>query len=315
MQFIEQISSGNSQLFQTLFVEQDRPCVLKNLASQWRAYTTWTPEYLSKNHGEVLLPISNYPGQGNPKMSEKPRMPLREYMAFVEKAVKGVPEAQQPLYAAGWHYLKDCPALARDLSCPSEFENNWIDRLQGIINFDQTSLFIGHPAAETPLHTDSFFVSTWLVMISGSKRVRLIPGSYAGYVKNGLDTFSDSVLIELERRHIPVFEAEIGPGDALFIPPGWWHQVRNLSATIAVSNNFVSRSHFLAFEQQLRAKLLKPILGLSKLRQEATESGAQIGHETLMSSRYLENERAYIGFLQSEVQTLTKVTTQVEAAC
>ncbi len=315
MQYVDQISAGNSELFHTQFVNRDCPCVIKGIAVEWPAIANWTPEKLSEKFGDVLLPISNYPGQGNPKMSEKARMSLRDYLAFIDRAVQGVPEAQQPLYAAGWHYLKDCPTLAGDLGHPSEFSDNWIDRLKGIINFDQTSLFIGHPAAETPLHTDSFFVSTWLVMVSGSKRVRLIPGSYTGFVKNGLDTVSESVLTELGRLGIPIFEAEISTGDALFIPPGWWHQVRNLSATIAVSNNYISRAQFLVFEQQLRAKLLKPILGLSKLRQEVTTNGAQLGRETLKSSRYLENERAYIGFLQSESQMLTQITDQVEALC
>jgi ribosomal protein L16 Arg81 hydroxylase len=36
------------------------------------------------------------------------------------------------------------------------------------------------------------------------------------------------------------FECELGPGDALYIPPGWWHHVRSLSVSFSVSHWFGS---------------------------------------------------------------------------
>ncbi len=310
IQKIKSITGPNSvQSFQKEHLFQDQPCVIQNEIESWTALKKWNAHYLSEKFGNIHLPISNYKSQGNIKPSLKQKMSIRDYFSYIEQTENGKDEIQEPLYAAGWHYLKDCAELASDLGVPEHFSDNWIDRLKGIINFDQTSLFIGHRKAETPLHTDSFFVSTWLAMVQGEKILRLIPGQYSGYVKNGLDTFDAKVIDELSKQEIPLYEAKIKTGDIIYIPPGWWHQVKNESVTIAVSNNYVSSYHFLNFEQQLRAKLLKPLVNLNKLRDDAILTSAEsltnlqkfrYSIPTTRSSKFIENERDYAKYLVQE---------------
>jgi oxalate decarboxylase/phosphoglucose isomerase-like protein (cupin superfamily) len=38
-------------------------------------------------------------------------------------------------------------------------------------------------------------------------------------------------------------ECVCGPGDVVFIPNGWWHLAVNLSLSVAVTQNFVSRQN------------------------------------------------------------------------
>lgn len=41
-------------------------------------------------------------------------------------------------------------------------------------------------------------------------------------------------------------------GEIMFVPPGWWHAVINLTDTIAISQNYVSENNFLAAWRKVR---------------------------------------------------------------
>jgi hypothetical protein len=55
-------------------------------------------------------------------------------------------------------------------------------------------------------------------------------------------------------------EALAFPGDVIFIPSGWWHQVLNIGFTTAVTQNFCSRFTFLRVVADMNAYADRKVL-------------------------------------------------------
>jgi lysine-specific demethylase 8 len=103
--------------------------------------------------------------------------------------------------------------------------------------------WLGPAGTLTPLHFD--VARNVFCQVVGVKRVLLAaPRDAAGGGAGGLENTSDE---DPERASAAEAEAGVaggrgrfveallGPGDALYIPPGWWHHVRALTASASVS--------------------------------------------------------------------------------
>lgn len=101
----------------------------------------------------------------------------------------------------------------------------------------------------TPAHFDAFH--NLAVAVCGRRRFTLFPAEQVGNLYIGpLDFAPTGVAITLARPDAPDFErfprlrealararvAELEPGDALYLPPLWWHQVQSLEALNALVN-------------------------------------------------------------------------------
>ena len=111
--------------------------------------------------------------------------------------------------------------------------------------------WMGPKGTVTPWHHD--LTQNFLVNMVGTKRVAMVSPAETPRMRNhrhcfsrfGADaTFADAPAAERPR----VLSVDIGPGDILFIPVGWWHHVTGLSLTIGMSfTNFVWPNDFTSF--------------------------------------------------------------------
>src|SRR4029077_16573531 len=96
-------------------------------------------------------------------------------------------------------------------------------------------------ATRSGLHFDS--ADNFLVQIYGKKRAVLVAPEYARSLSLLPDVPSKSGLSpeEIENPNggsfaaVPRWLATVEPGDALFIPRGWWHYLASLDRSISVN--------------------------------------------------------------------------------
>ena len=118
----------------------------------------------------------------------------------------------------------------------------WFARMRDVAAchpFDTCQLWAGHGGGATPLHFDS--IHNFLSQVAGRKQVLLFPPAqtwnlYPYAVGHPMDNFS---MVDVEAPDVGRFpalararalEAELAPGEVLWLPRFWWHYVKQLDA-------------------------------------------------------------------------------------
>lgn len=98
--------------------------------------------------------------------------------------------------------------------------------------------WLGPRGTLTPWHHD--LTNNLLMQVIGRKRVRMAPPWAFARMRNSRHCFSDwgnEPLPAGEGDGVtpPVLEAIVGPGEGIFLPVGWWHQVEALDLSASMS--------------------------------------------------------------------------------
>ena len=160
---------------------------------------------------------------------------------------------------AAWSYLHDefflkrhphlmtaCPALP-----PLLHGQDLFALMPRELAPQNATLLWGGRYSRSRLHVDSYNWTGTNVVLRGEKFFRLIPpGGHDRHLDVVMRTCGAALecvsyegrvdLFERVPQGVPLWEAKLGPGDALVIPPGWWHQAVNLGNTLALASGLVT---------------------------------------------------------------------------
>ncbi|ESZ91084.1 hypothetical protein SBOR_8547 [Sclerotinia borealis F-4128] len=161
------------------------------------------------------------------------------------------PTCSLPLYIAQAQ-IADLPSeLQEDLPAPK------VVKEAGKGDIYDANIWMGTSTSYTPLHKDPN--PNLFVQLVSKKKVRLFPpsigrGIYQNVQQNigasGIASMRGEEMMEGPERYLleervwgegvtdEGFEAEVGPGDALFIPKGWWHSIKSSESGINASVNW-----------------------------------------------------------------------------
>jgi len=203
------------------FYEMQKPCLLPGMAAQWEATRKWSREHLLAECGEecqISVVRSWTPDMGLAYFEpERLTCDLEEYFQHLDSTEQGA------AYLA-MNSLEDVhPPLLQDIQTPSLCTDHGPPKV---------NLWIGK-GTTSPLHWDIYH--NVLTQVAGIKYIRLYhPASSGLYPQTGHFTRNVSQVQcpwEYDPQEYPLFaeaeymECHIRAGDAIYIPPKWWHYI------------------------------------------------------------------------------------------
>eukprot|EP00434_Breviolum_minutum_P025050 symbB.v1.2.022129.t1/scaffold1952.1/size95184/3 len=134
-------------------------------------------------------------------------------------------------YLAQHELFEQCPVLRADIPVPS----SWQEVLGPP---SRCNAWIGTKSTLTPCHWDSY--DNFLSQVQGFKRlVLLAPDQHSRlHVETSSGTCAQGNISPInypDFAHAEVYLVDLIPGDVIFMPSGWWHQLRALSPSISVN--------------------------------------------------------------------------------
>jgi hypothetical protein len=230
---LERVAAPDREAFERCYLRRRRPVVLTGLTEGWLPAEQWTLERMARAYGTarvVAAVLANGTLLDHPRTGVVfRRVLLREFIA----SMAGEGTAGHYVMAPTWNFP---PALARDYRVPSY--------CAGATHL-RAKVWLGKAGTVTPVHRD--VPHNLHVHLTGRKRWLLFPPGnasrmYSRGLFSGMPNFAqvDPERPDYERhprfRGMVALGGVVAPGEALFIPHGWWHHTRTLDD--AVSMNF-----------------------------------------------------------------------------
>ena len=231
---VERIAEPPLQEFVRRYVIGCRPVVLTGVAADWRALARWSPAdpkaRLGHTDVEVQAERDANPHYEQEKLAHRRRARLAD---FVDQVLAGGPTNDYYLTANN-------EMLRRPEFAPLLADIGTLPRLcDRAALAERSSFWFGPGGTVTPLHHDTIML--FHTQIVGRKRWRFISPLHTPRLYNHHNVFSAVNLDAPDLvRHpafagVKVLDVVAGPGDTVFLPLGWWHQVSSLEVSLSFS--------------------------------------------------------------------------------
>lgn len=237
----------------------DSPFILTDCVSSWPSYGAWTIDSLLQDYGDVSFraeaidwPFSTYHSYMKESTDESPLYLFDR--KFAEKMAGNAKKNPHNGDTATWH---ESPVAA--MYSPPRCFGPDLFALLGALQPAHRWLIAGPRGSGSTFHMDPNGTSAWNAVLEGAKYWIMFPSSSSSssssarstppgvYVSPDRSEVTSPLSIAewllsfhaLARRAPGCVEAVCRAGEVLHVPAGWWHLVVNLSAGVALTQNFV----------------------------------------------------------------------------
>jgi Cupin-like domain len=233
-QRVEKRSGVSRDEFLERYAIGSRPVVLTDAAHDWPALQRWSPHYLRERFGDLEVEVQAE-RNADPKFEQNKQQHRRTMRLgeFVDRVLAG--GATNDYYLTANNEILRRPEFApllADIGTLPDFCRQ--DDLARSINF-----WFGPAGTNTPLHHDTLMLLHTQVV--GRKRWRFISPLDTPRVYNYSGVFSPIDIDHPDLARYPLFggvkvlDVVVEPGETIFLPLAWWHQVAGLDVSLSVS--------------------------------------------------------------------------------
>ena len=231
---VEKRSRVSRDEFMERYVRGCRPVVLTDLARDWPALQRWSFPEFKRRYGALTVQVqSGRNSDDNFEINKDRHRRETNFAAFVDRIL--TTDTTNDEYLTANNELLRRP----------EF-NGLLDEVGPLPDFCVQSalrhsayLWVGPAGTKTPLHHDT--VMLFHTQIVGRKRWRFVSPLSGPSLYNDFDVYSpvDFEALDLNRfpdaATVKVLDVVVEPGETVFLPLAWWHQVTSLDKCISLS--------------------------------------------------------------------------------
>lgn len=244
----------------------EKPFILTGPVQEWPVFKSWDTDSLLKQYADVKF------------RAEAVDWTLKNYAAYMQNN-----KDESPLYLFDRSFVEK---MNLQVGKRQESQSYWIPECFGEDLFevlgenrpDNKWLIIGPARSGSTYHKDPNATSAWNAVLRGSKYWIMFPSNASAppppgvYVSEDQSEVTSPLSIaewllgfHAEARKTPgCIEGVCNEGEVLHVPSGWWHLVVNLEASIAITQNFVPRSHLANVLSFLKENIADQVSGFKK---------------------------------------------------
>jgi hypothetical protein len=228
---VERVAGCSAATFAGRYLAASRPVILTDWLAGWPALAGWSLDALAARFGDAQVLVGRTHGD---RLRVSPEAGVAQTELRFAEFLAGLREGRRDLYLIS-PVEERIPQLLDDIRPPEPWQR---------ARFRSSRLWLGPAGVVTPLHHD--LPENLYAQISGRKRVRLLARSERRNVYpygrlSAAPNFSPVDAWQPDLARFPRFarvrplDCVVGPGECLFIPRRWWHQVESLDPSASLN--------------------------------------------------------------------------------
>ena len=246
--------------FRKEYLYPGKPVVITDAIESWPARTRWTLDYFKSRFAATRVTVYRLGGERYDASGTE----LMSLATFIDRIERSGFDTYPYYVRDDWQIFLTHKELLSDYSVPKYFYD-WFGCLPGFMRLIYPRIFIGPKGAITPLHLDIWGTHAWLAQLVGRKRWILFSPDQQQFL---YECNVQPQKPDYERfplfRNAKAIECTIGPGDLIFVPGGWAHEVVSLDATISITHNYMGPGCFASgFSGSFKEKVFDRLKSIS----------------------------------------------------